>query len=308
MLELTVVELLLYGALLLIWNGVSAYSNHLSYTRCFGGSVHSGESVRLSSRCLGLYTISMTALVGCDKGRSRFIRCRLVIVMYLIATSPLAVRMIFVQGSDDETQETPHIYLPGWILLSSASFIENVLITNSIAVRSHHKIYLLEWVDTGLDVVVLAPLWLQMDVLCHSRAMHHCWNEFVPFIVIVKWALTSSLVFAGVGLYKMTATPATGNACAAQIDWMLPYFSMTLAVTLLCMAVIVYGIITGPRIGPRTPQLWIKVIVESLLLLAVAPTVFLVLYITSETRRDCPLLVVTMIMVRFSSMCSPHRC
>ncbi len=228
--------------------------------------------------------------------------------MYLIATSPLAVRTIFVQGSDDETQETPYIYLPGWILLSSASFIANVLITNSVAVRSRHKTHLLELVDTGLDVVVLAPLRSQMDVLRHFRTMHHRWNEFVPFIVVVKWVLTSSLVFAGVGLYKMTVTPAPGNACAAQIDWMLPYFSMSLAVTLLCMAVIVYGIITGPCIGQRTRRLWIKVIVESLLLLAVAPTVFLVLYITSETRRDCPLLVVTMIMVRFSSMCSPHGC
>ncbi|KAK0229271.1 hypothetical protein EDD85DRAFT_1026787 [Armillaria nabsnona] len=118
------------------------------------------------------------------------------------------------------------------------------------------------------------------------------------FSIIPGLCIIIGTIFAGVGLYKMTVTPAPGNACAAQIDWMLPYFSMSLAVALLCMAVIVYGIIMGPRIGQRTRRLcqWIKVIVESLLLLAVAPTVFLVLYITSETRRDCPLLVLTMIM------------
>ncbi|PBK92365.1 hypothetical protein ARMGADRAFT_1165978 [Armillaria gallica] len=226
MLELTVVELLLYA-------------------------IHAALAVGTFWR-----------VIGRDKGRSRFIRCGLVIVMYLIATSPLAVRTIFVQGSDDETQETPYIYLPEWILLSSASFIANVLITNSIAM----------WL-----------CWLLYD----GRWMF----SIIPGLYIIV-----GTIFAGVGLYKMTVTPAPGNACAAQIDWMLPYFSMSLAVTLLCMAVIVYGIITGPRIGQRTRRLWIKVIVESLLLLAVAPTVFLVLYITSETRRECPLLVVTMIM------------
>ncbi len=41
----------------------------------------------------------------------------------------------------------------------------------------------------------------------------------------------SILVSAGVGLYQMTVTTPSVNACAAQIDWMLPYFSMVLAVT-----------------------------------------------------------------------------
>ncbi|SJK96780.1 uncharacterized protein ARMOST_00026 [Armillaria ostoyae] len=70
-----------------------------------------------------------------DKGRIRFIRCGLVIVMYLIATSPLALRWKFVQGiTDDETQETTYIYSHGWILLSSLSFTAVILITGCIVI------------------------------------------------------------------------------------------------------------------------------------------------------------------------------
>ncbi|PBK70191.1 hypothetical protein ARMSODRAFT_1018282 [Armillaria solidipes] len=212
-----------------------------------------------------LYAIHAAFAVGTfwkvmvhDKGRSRLIRCGLVTIMYLIATSPLAVRTIFIQESDDKTQET-HIYSPGWILLSSTSFMANILITNSIAM----------WF-----------CWF----LCGRRWMF----SVIPGLCII--------VGTSFSLYKMIATPASGDACAAQIDWMLPYFSMSLAITLLCTAVILYCIIMGPRIGRRTCWPWIMVIVEELLLLAVVPTVFLVLYITSDTRRGCPLLVVTMIM------------
>ncbi len=54
MLKTTFVELLLYGALLLIRNGVSVYSNHLSYTCCFGGWYV------LESRCVFLLNASAT--------------------------------------------------------------------------------------------------------------------------------------------------------------------------------------------------------------------------------------------------------
>ncbi len=119
-----------------------------------------------------------------------------------------------------------------------------------------------------------------------------------------KFELTSNLVFASVSLYQMTVTPPSGNACVAQLDWMLPYFSMVLAVILSCALLTLYHIVIDRRIGGRILRLWIKVIVESLLLFAAVPVV----YIMSDTHTGCPLLVVTMIMVSFSSMFCLPRC
>ncbi len=119
-----------------------------------------------------------------------------------------------------------------------------------------------------------------------------------------KFELISNLGFASVGLYQMTVTPPSGNACVVQLDWMLPYFSMVLAVTLSCALVTLYHIVMDRRIGGRTLRLWIKVIVESSLLFAAAPVV----YIMSDTHIGCTLLVVTMIMVSFSSMFCRPRC
>ncbi len=95
----------------------------------------------------------MPALVVRDQGMSRFIRCGLVTIVYLIATSPLAVRSIFVQGRE----ETTYIYPPGWILLTSTSFMANIVITSCIAVRRYHYTNLSEGVDSGygLDLAVL---------------------------------------------------------------------------------------------------------------------------------------------------------
>ncbi len=145
-----------------------------------------------------------------------------------------------------------------------------------------------------------------MDACRHSRTVHYRRNEFVPFVIIVvELEVTSNPVFAGFGLYEMTTTPPSGNVCTAHIDWMLPYYSMSLAVTMLCALVILCRIMMGPRIGGRTRRLWIKVIVESSLLFAAGPIVLLVTYITSDIRTSCPLLAVTMSTVSFSSLFSP---
>ncbi|PBK92288.1 hypothetical protein ARMGADRAFT_183967 [Armillaria gallica] len=198
-------------------------------------------------------------VVGRDNGRSCFIRCGLVIMMYLIATSPLALRWTFIQGiTDDETQETTYIYSRGWILLSSISFMADILITSCIAIWQC-------WVHSGRK-------WM--------------------FAVIPGLCIIVGTTSAGVGLYQMAVTNPPVNACAAQIDWMLPYFSMVVAVTLSCTLVTFYHIMMDRCIGGRILRLWIKVIVESSLLFAAAP----VAYIMSDTHTGCPLLVVTMIM------------
>ncbi|PBK70184.1 hypothetical protein ARMSODRAFT_1018274 [Armillaria solidipes] len=195
-----------------------------------------------------------------DKGQSRFIRCGLVIAVYLIATSPLAIQPIFVQGRDDSTQGTTYVYSPRWILLSSTSFMANILITNCIVIWWC-------WFLSG-----------------------HKWM----FAVIPGLCTTVGSIFAGFGLYEMTTTPSSGNTCAAQIDWMLPYYSMSLAVTMLCTLVILHRIVMDPCNRRRTRRLWIKVIVESSLLFAVGLMILLAIYIKSGMGTSCPVLDVTM--------------
>ncbi|KAK0429698.1 hypothetical protein EV421DRAFT_1914186 [Armillaria borealis] len=117
MLKATSFELLLYDMLLLIQNNVSANQDHTLF--------------RDTCYSQGVYDLDMTH----DRGRSRLIQCRLVIVMYLIVTSPLAIRSMFVEGiRNDETQETIYIYTPGWIPLSSMAFMVNILITDCIVI------------------------------------------------------------------------------------------------------------------------------------------------------------------------------
>ncbi|PBK92371.1 hypothetical protein ARMGADRAFT_1081160 [Armillaria gallica] len=202
-------------------------------------------------------TVWRVALEVRDRGWSRFIRCGLVIIVYLIATSPLAVRSIFIQDiGDDETQGTAYIYPHGWILLSSTSFMANILITNCIAI----------W-----------RCWFLSD----RRWM---------FSIISGLCTLVGTIFTGFGLYQMLATLVSGISCVVQIDWMLPYFSMSLAVTISCTVVILYQVV-GPHI---MRWLWIKVIVESSLLFAVGPIILLVVYAMSDMRTGCPMLVVTM--------------
>ncbi|KAK0493385.1 hypothetical protein EDD18DRAFT_1356819 [Armillaria luteobubalina] len=210
-----------------------------------------------------------------DQGRIRFIRCGLVIVMYLIATSPLALRWKFIQGiTNDETQQ--YIYSHGWMLLSSTSFVVVILTTACIAIWWC-------WLFSGqrLMFAVIPGLCI---IVGTSSAF---------FIVIIKQLeLTPNLVFAGVGLHQMTVTLPSGIACEAQIDWMLPYISMILAVTLSCTLVSLFYIAMGPRIWGRTLRLWINVTIQSLLLFAAVP----VAYILSDMHTACPLLGMTMIM------------
>ena len=93
----------------------------------------------------------------------------------------------------------------------------------------------------------------------------------------------------------MVITHVSGDVCAAQIDWMLPYISMVLAVILSCTLATLYHIVTGPSIiWGGTLRLWIKIIIESSLLFTVAPITY---YTMSDIHTSCPLLGVTMITV-----------
>ncbi len=166
---------------------------------------------------------------------------------------------------------------------------------------------LLERLDIGIhvDLVMLVLLWLKMDVCCDSRNMCHCQNQLSSLILYHQKIRTDvNHSFSDIDLYQLTITPLSDNACAAQIDWMRPYFSMMLAIALLCMLVTLYHMVIGPHIGGRTLQLWVKVIIESLLLF----TVVLVAYVLSNMHTVCSLLGVIIITVSCSSMHSFSTC
>ncbi|KAK0229255.1 hypothetical protein EDD85DRAFT_140939 [Armillaria nabsnona] len=204
-----------------------------------------------------------------DKGRDRFVHSGLVIVMYLITTSHLAVRWTFVRGGfikHGETEETVYNYFfdaPKWMLLSTAAFMANTLIADCIMIWRC-------WIIAGRRWV---------------------------FIIIPGLCTIVGTIFAGFSFYQETATPPPGSAwSAAQIDWMLPYFSMSLTVTLYCTLVIIYRItVIKASIETGTRRLWIEAIVESAALYAVALIIMLAFYARGDTHANYPIVVTTMI-------------
>ncbi|KAK0493378.1 hypothetical protein EDD18DRAFT_1179860 [Armillaria luteobubalina] len=204
-----------------------------------------------------------------DKGRDRLVHSGLVIVMYLVTTSHMAVRWTFVRGGfirHGETEETVYnyfFYAPRWMLLSTVAFMANTIIADCIMIWRC-------WVISGRR-----------------------W----AFIIIPGLCTIVGTVFAGFSLYQETATPPPGSAwSAAQIDWMLPYFSMSLTVTLYCTLVIIYRITaTKASIETGIRRLWIEVIVESAALYAVAFIIMLAFYARGDTHANYPIVVTTMI-------------
>ncbi len=190
MLKTTFVELLLYGALLLIWNGLSAHSNHLSYTCCCGCWYVLDCWYIFLLDAWPLCTISMLSLVGCDKGRTCFIQCGLVIMMYLIATSHLALQWTFVQGvTNDKTQETTYIYLEDGSSWAQCPSLAIILITGCIMVsRYHNYTHLSERFDAsfGVDLVVLVFLLVREWCLPSFQDYASSLEWVQLFIIIVK--------------------------------------------------------------------------------------------------------------------------
>ncbi|SJL05152.1 uncharacterized protein ARMOST_08525 [Armillaria ostoyae] len=238
----------------------------------------------LESLLYGMYTtvVAFTIWIVAvrDKGRDRLVHSGLVIVMYLITTSHLAARWTFLRGGfirHGETEETVYNYFfdaPKWMLLSTAAFMANTLIA---------------------DCIIIWRCW----IICGRR-----W----AFIVIPGLCTIVGTIFAGFSFYQQTATPPPGSAwSAAQIDWMIPYFSMSLTVTLLCTLVIIYRItVIKPSIENGTRRLWIEVIVESAALYAVALIIMLAFYVKNDVHTNYPIVVATMITVSFGA--HPDRC
>ncbi|KAK0463407.1 hypothetical protein IW261DRAFT_1613648 [Armillaria novae-zelandiae] len=229
--------------------------------------------ILLESLLYGMYStvVAFTIWIVAvrDKGRDRLVHSGLVIVMYLITTSHLAVRWTFVRGGfirHGETEETVYNYFfdaPKWMLLSTAAFMANTIIADCIMIWRC-------WVISGRR-----------------------W----AFIIIPGLCTIVGTIFAGFSFYQETATPPPGSAwSASQIDWMLPYFSLSLTVTLYCTLVIIYRItVTKPSIEMGTRRLWIEVIVESAALYAVALIIMLAFYARGDVHANYPIVVTTMI-------------
>ncbi|KAK0455352.1 uncharacterized protein EV420DRAFT_596244 [Desarmillaria tabescens] len=227
----------------------------------------------LESLLYGMYTtvVAFTIWIVAirDKGRDRLVHGGLVIVMHLIATSHLAVRWNFVRGGfikHGETEETVYGYFfdaPKWMLLSTAAFMANTLIA---------------------DCIMIWRCW----IICGRRWM---------FVIVPMLCTIVGTIFAGFSIYQQTASPPPGSAwSAAQIDWTLPYFSMSLVVTLLCTLIIIYRIIMiKPSIEKGTRRLWIEVIVESASLYAIALIILLAFYTTGNVDANYPIVIATMI-------------
>ncbi|KAK0210028.1 hypothetical protein DFS33DRAFT_1378021 [Desarmillaria ectypa] len=227
----------------------------------------------LESMLYGMYTtvvaFTIWIVVIRDKGRDRLVHGGLVIVMHLIATSHLAVRWSFVRGGfirHGETEEATYNYFfsaPKWMLVSTAAFMANTFIA---------------------DCIMIWRCW----IICGRR-----WT----FIIIPGLCTIVGTIFAGFSLYQQTAAPPPGSAwSASQIDWTLPYFSMSLVVTLLCTLVIIYRItMIKPSIENGTRRLWTEVIVESAALYAIALIILLAFYATGDVHANYPIVVATMI-------------
>ncbi|KAG7453252.1 uncharacterized protein BT62DRAFT_54108 [Guyanagaster necrorhizus] len=241
----------------------------------------------LESLLYGMYTtvVAFTIWVVAvrDKGRDRLIHGGLVLAMHLIATSHLAVRWDFIRGGfirHGQTEETTYDYFfdaPKWMLLSTAAFMANTLIA---------------------DCIMIWRCW----IICGRKWM---------FVVVPGLCTIVGTIFAGFSIYQQTATPPPGSAWStAQIDWLLPYFSMSLAVTLLCTLLIIYRITAvRPSIKKETRWLWsIEAIIESAALYAIALIILLAFYATNDVHTNYPIVVATIITVSFAlalSLSSP---
>ncbi|KAK0227564.1 hypothetical protein IW262DRAFT_1454709 [Armillaria fumosa] len=170
----------------------------------------------LESLTHGIYTtvvvFTLWMIAVNEKPRARIIMGVVIVVMYLLATLHLAVRWCYVRGSfiiHGQTDETSFDYLwnaPKWMLTSTATFIINTTIADFVVV----------W---------------------------RCWNVWGQKWIVAAIPSFCNVVGIGTSLYQQATTPPPGSAwSAAQIDWLLPYFCISVSVTVGCTSLIVFKI------------------------------------------------------------------
>ncbi|KAK0210000.1 hypothetical protein DFS33DRAFT_1289784 [Desarmillaria ectypa] len=201
-----------------------------------------------------------------------------IVVMYLIATLHLALRWCYVRGafiSHGQTDETAFDYLfdaPKWMLASSVTFVMNTTIADFVVVWRCWNVWGRRWIVAAIPS------------LCN----------------------VVGIVFAGFSLYQQATTPPPGSAwSAAQIDWLLPYFCISVTVTVGCTTLIVFKIWNAHRETDRLTQLKshraykfsrvICTLVESAAMYAISMTVTLAFYKQGGLSANFPICITSTI-------------
>ncbi|KAK0493442.1 hypothetical protein EDD18DRAFT_1464929 [Armillaria luteobubalina] len=236
----------------------------------------------LESLTHGIYTtvvvFTLWMIAVNDKPRARIVMGVVIVVMYLLATLHLAVRWCFVRGSfigHGQTDETSFDYLfnaPKWMLISTVTFIVNTTIA---------------------DFVVVWRCW-------------NVWGQKKIVAAIPSFCNVVGIVFAGFSLYQQTTTPPPGSAwSAAQIDWQLPYFCISVSVTVGCTSLIVFKIWNTQHQTDKLTQLkshrcynfrrLIYTLVESAALYAASMIVTLAFYEHGAPNANFPIVITSTI-------------
>ena len=129
------------------------------------------------------------------------------------------------------------------------------------------------------------------------------------FCTFLAWSsLTCVLVFASFSLYQQATTPPPGSAwSAAQIDWLLPYFCISVSVTVGCTSLIVFKIWnthhrTDKLTGLKSQRAYkfsrlIHILVESAAVYAAAMIITLAFYKHGALNANFPISLTSTITV-----------
>ncbi|KAF8904245.1 hypothetical protein CPB85DRAFT_979633 [Mucidula mucida] len=221
------------------------------------------------------------------KNRTRGLCIWMLTIMHLLATAHLAARWNFVREAfivHGATAESTYDYLstsPRWMLTSSVAFSSNTLIADCILIWRC-------WIIWGTRWVVVA---------------------FPMFCTVV------GTIFAIFSIYQQATTPPPGSAWSeAQIDWGVPYFSMSLTVTVLCTILIIYRVVTvrgdTNSLGVTTAyrvvsyNAVIEIVVESAALYSISLCIWMAYYVKGVPEGNYPLVILTTATVSLTrSLC-----
>ncbi|KAF9052256.1 hypothetical protein BDZ89DRAFT_1125718 [Hymenopellis radicata] len=177
--------------------------------------------------------------------------------LYLVATTHLVADWVYVERGfvyHGQTENTMMDYLlinpPDWMFLSTASFMVNTLFA---------------------DCFLVWRCWLVWDKRLKAAA--------VPGLFTII-----GTVFAGLSFYQQTVTSPSANSVWSvdTINWSIPYFSLSLATTLVSTILIVWRLVQSrsSRSGTSTNMTkLIEMVVESCMLYSLCMILLLAFFV-----------------------------
>ncbi len=249
--------------------------------------------------------------------RARIVMGVVIVAMYLLATLHLALRWCYVRGSfigpwANGRDRVDYLWnAPKWMLICTATFVVNTTIADFVVV-SH-----------GEFIRVRFQCWR------HKPKVWRCWNVWgrrwivaaIPSFcnvvgigmscTFLAWSsLTRVLVFACFSLYQQATTPPPGSPWGtAQIYWLLPYFCISVSVTVGCTSLIVFKIWNAHRETDKLTQLKshrsykfsrvICTLVESAAMYAASMIITLAFYKHGALNANFPIAITSTITVGF---------